>query len=197
MARTLSIFQPITLDTTASKPPSQPPDSFLNIPNRNGSSGQPPPLIPIHAATRAPAPAPPLALAPVADPNLEELELMMNWYNTDIHPFSTNLEYNAVWRKAFQRESLTHPFLMHGILALSALELGRRQGCNAANVNQRPYTAIALGHHSRTVALSQPGLKIISEENSKAYVSTLNSSYHLCIRDSTTSLGSEEQLPAY
>ncbi|KAL2367401.1 hypothetical protein RJ035_007182 [Blastomyces gilchristii] len=130
----------------------------------NGGSWQPPPLIPIHAAT----PPPPRPPVPVPDPNLEELELMMNWYNIDIHPFSTNLEYKAVWQKALQQESLTHLFLMHGILALSALELGRRKGCDATNVNQRSYTAIALGHYLRAVALSQPVLKNINEENCKA-----------------------------
>ncbi|KMW68917.1 hypothetical protein BDDG_13128 [Blastomyces dermatitidis ATCC 18188] len=130
----------------------------------NGGSWQPPPLIPIHAATPPPPPPP----VPVPDPNLEELELMMNWYNIDIHPFSTNLEYKAVWQKALQQESLTHLFLMHGILALSALELGRRKGCDATNVNQRSYTAIALGHYLRAVALSQPVLKNINEENCKA-----------------------------
>ncbi|KLJ07271.1 hypothetical protein EMPG_17252 [Blastomyces silverae] len=130
------------------------------MPNRpsNGDSGKPPPSIP----TQAPVPV------PVPDPNLEELELMMNWYNIDIHTFSTNLEYKALWQKAFRRESLTHPFLMHGILTLSALEIARRKGCNAVNVNQRPYIAIALGHHSRAVALSQPVLGSINGGNCKA-----------------------------
>ncbi|PGH01108.1 hypothetical protein GX51_05423 [Blastomyces parvus] len=136
----------------------------------NGGSGQPPPPppMPIQAPEPEPEPAPTPPPVPVPDLNLEELELMMNWYTIDLHPFSTNLEYKVVWQKALQRESLTHPFLMHEILAVSALELGRRKGCNAVNANRRSYTAIALGHHLRAVALSQPLLGDVNGENCKA-----------------------------
>ncbi|PGH35707.1 hypothetical protein GX50_01420 [[Emmonsia] crescens] len=111
-----------------------------------------------------PIPAPALVL----DPNLEDLELMMNWYNLDLHSLSTSPEHKAVCQEALRRESLIHPFLMHGVLALSALDLERRIRGSALNVYQRPYMTIALGHHSRAVALSQPLLGNINEENCKA-----------------------------
>ncbi|OJD12924.1 hypothetical protein AJ78_06551 [Emergomyces pasteurianus Ep9510] len=107
--------------------------------------------------------------APAPNPNLEDLELMMNWYHLDIHnTLSTNSECKSVWQDALRRESLSHPFLMHGILALSALNLACRSGGYSLNVYQRPYITVALSHHSQAVALFQPFLENIDEHNSKA-----------------------------
>lgn len=158
------------IDTIA-LPQHQVPNTSLDMPGPLSSSSESvlapsSSPMPTQAATPQPAPAP--VPAPVLDLNLADLELMMNWYSIDIHPFSTDLEYKIVWQEALRRESLTYPFLMHGILAVSGLELGRRSGCNASNIKQQLYLALALGHHSRAVALSQPLLGNINEENCKA-----------------------------
>ncbi|PGG98232.1 hypothetical protein AJ79_08941 [Helicocarpus griseus UAMH5409] len=105
---------------------------------------------------------------PVPDPNLQDLELMMNWCNFGLRSFPIEPEYERVWKVVLPRESLAHPFLMHGILALSALDLARRRDDNAVDVHQRRYLSIALAHQSRALALFRPLLGNINPENCNA-----------------------------
>ncbi|OAX77750.1 hypothetical protein ACJ72_07948, partial [Emergomyces africanus] len=74
----------------------------------------------------------------------------------------------AIWQDALRRESLAHPFLLHGVLALSALSLAYRSRGTALNVYRRPYITVALGHHSRAVGLFQQ--ENIDETNFKAII---------------------------
>ncbi|KAJ5217918.1 uncharacterized protein N7498_000017 [Penicillium cinerascens] len=57
--------------------------------------------------------------------NLHDLKLMMQWCNTTYHTLSHSERTDIVWRNNVPEEALSHSFLMHEILALSALHLAR------------------------------------------------------------------------
>ncbi|KAL4971662.1 hypothetical protein BDW66DRAFT_145677 [Aspergillus desertorum] len=55
--------------------------------------------------------------------NFQELELMMQWCTKTYRSVSRNSTVENIWQAVVPREAMRHPFLMHGILALSALHL--------------------------------------------------------------------------
>ncbi|KAL2821788.1 hypothetical protein BDW59DRAFT_174125 [Aspergillus cavernicola] len=55
--------------------------------------------------------------------NIQDLELMMQWCTTTYRSVSRNNTVECIWQAVVPREAMRHPFLMHGILALSALHL--------------------------------------------------------------------------
>ncbi|KAJ5201505.1 uncharacterized protein N7498_006168 [Penicillium cinerascens] len=105
------------------------------------------------------------AAAPPAALNLHDLELMMQWCNATFHTLSRDERTDAVWRNAVPEEGLSHPFLMHGILALSSLHLARtvpEPSRRAAHLNR------AVVHQNQALALFRELLGDINEGNSKA-----------------------------
>ncbi|KAJ5175628.1 uncharacterized protein N7482_001505 [Penicillium canariense] len=97
--------------------------------------------------------------------NLHDLELMMHWCNSTYLTLSRNDRTDLVWRNAVPEEALSHPFLMHGILALSALHLARtgpEPSRRAAYLNR------AVAHQNEALALFRELLGDISESNAKA-----------------------------
>jgi Fungal specific transcription factor domain len=65
-------------------------------------------------------------LTPISDPNLnlEHLELLHHFVTVTFTTFSTDPPAQDVWRHAVPRMGLSFPFVMHEILAISALHLG-------------------------------------------------------------------------
>lgn len=55
--------------------------------------------------------------------NLGDLELMMQWCNSTYQVLTRNERTDPIWRLHVPEEALSHPFLMHRILALSALHI--------------------------------------------------------------------------
>ncbi|GLI81206.1 hypothetical protein PoHVEF18_009579 [Penicillium ochrochloron] len=105
------------------------------------------------------------ATTPTAALNLHDLELMMHWCNDTYHTLSRNERTDLVWRNVVPEEALSHPFLMHGILALSALHLARtgpEPSRRAAYLNR------AVTHQNQALALFRELLGDINESNAKA-----------------------------
>lgn len=97
--------------------------------------------------------------------NLQDLELMMQWCNATYHTLSRGVHTDALWRMAVPEEGLSHPFLMHGILALSALHLARtgpEPSRRAAYLNR------AVAHQNQALALFRELLSDVNEGNAKA-----------------------------
>ncbi|KAL4866090.1 hypothetical protein BDV12DRAFT_139516 [Aspergillus spectabilis] len=61
--------------------------------------------------------------SPSKELNIQDLELMMQWCTTTYRSVSRNSTVECIWQAVVPREAMRHPFLMHGILALSALHL--------------------------------------------------------------------------
>ncbi|KAF9886429.1 hypothetical protein FE257_011461 [Aspergillus nanangensis] len=107
---------------------------------------------------------PDAASQPIPSLNLGDLELMMQWCNSTHQTFSRNERVDPIWRVHVPEEALSHPFLMHGILALSALQIARtRDG------DRRPaYISTAVAHQNQALAIFRESLSDINESNAKA-----------------------------
>ncbi|KAL4916071.1 hypothetical protein BDW62DRAFT_110950 [Aspergillus aurantiobrunneus] len=66
--------------------------------------------------------------SPSKELNIQDLELMMQWCTTTYRSVSRNSSVESIWQAIVPREAMHHPFLMHGILALSALHLAVTSG---------------------------------------------------------------------
>ncbi|KAJ5273860.1 hypothetical protein N7478_008985 [Penicillium angulare] len=97
--------------------------------------------------------------------NLHDLELMTQWCNTTYSSLSRNETTDQIWRNAVPQEALSHPFLMHGILALSALHLAR-MGPDASRRTAHLNRAVA--HQNQALTLFRELLSDIQETNAKA-----------------------------
>ncbi|KAF7714731.1 Sterol uptake control protein 2 [Penicillium ucsense] len=97
--------------------------------------------------------------------NLPDLELMMHWCNDTYQTLSRNESTDRVWRNAVPEEALSHPFLMHGILALSALHLART-GPDPSR--KTAFLNRAVTHQNQSLALFRELLSDIRESNAKA-----------------------------
>lgn len=90
---------------------------------------------------------------------------MMQWCNETYHTLSRDTTTDRIWRNAVPEEALAHPFLMHGILALSALHLAR----TGPDPSQRAaYLNRAVAHQNQALALFRELLSDIQESNAKA-----------------------------
>lgn len=92
--------------------------------------------------------------------NMADLELMLQWCNSTHKALSRNPRLDPIWRYLVTEEALSQPFLMHGILAVSALHLSRSK--------PGPYIDIAVAHQNRALALFRELLGDINPTNAKA-----------------------------
>jgi hypothetical protein len=106
--------------------------------------------------------------APVDDPslNLENIDLIIHWFTSTVHtvnpvsdPAAVNICQTLILKQAMQ-----HHFLLHGLLALSALHLA-----NSSSDPQK-YTSVAIAHHTRGLALYHSVLADIDEKNYSASI---------------------------
>ncbi|KAJ5109710.1 hypothetical protein N7532_002355 [Penicillium argentinense] len=102
---------------------------------------------------------------PVPALNLHDLELMMQWCNATHRTLSRSERTDLVWRNCIPEEALSHPFLMHGILAVSALHLARTD-CDPSR--RAAYLNRAVAHQNQALALFRELLGDVNELNAKA-----------------------------
>jgi hypothetical protein len=89
---------------------------------------------------------------------------MMQWCNSTHQILARNERVDPVWRILVPKEALSHPFLMHGILALSALHLARTH-----DDHRRPtYLGTAVAHQNQALAYFRESLNDINASNAKA-----------------------------
>lgn len=99
--------------------------------------------------------------------NLTNLELMVQWCNSTHQVLARNERVGYIWRCLVPEEALSHPFLMHGILALSALHLARIR-----DDHRRPaYSNLAVAHQNQALTLFRELLDDINASNAKAMFS--------------------------
>ncbi|KAF7134194.1 hypothetical protein CNMCM5793_005922 [Aspergillus hiratsukae] len=95
--------------------------------------------------------------------NLCDLELMVQWCNETYRSFSRNEQTDRIWRAGVPEEALSYPFLMHGILALSALHIARTRADHRYD-----YVSIAVAHQDQALTLFREQLHDINPSNAKA-----------------------------
>lgn len=95
---------------------------------------------------------------------LSELELFHHWHTVTASSLAQNAALSRVFETHAPRRGLTHPFLMHAILAISALHLSHE----VPDFRRRIYTEIATQHHSLALSLCTPLLTKVTPENCDA-----------------------------
>lgn len=88
----------------------------------------------------------------------------MQWCNSTNQSLTRSGQTDYIWRCCVPEEALSHPFLMHGILALSALHLARTKDDHRGPV----YLDTAVSHQTRALAFFRERLSDINESNAKA-----------------------------
>ncbi|KAL4878279.1 hypothetical protein BJY04DRAFT_113532 [Aspergillus karnatakaensis] len=103
--------------------------------------------------------------------NINDLELMLQWVNETHCIFTRGQQTEAIWRTHVPEEALSHQFLMHGILALSALHIScTRLPRVPTELGQsgKDYLQIAISHQDQALALFREQLGDINITNGKA-----------------------------
>lgn len=95
--------------------------------------------------------------------NFRDLELMVQWCTSTYLGLSRDEQTQHIWQSIVPREAGSHPFLMHGLLAFSALHLARSsQG--AADT----YLAVSVAHQNQALTLFRPLIEDINATNANA-----------------------------
>jgi hypothetical protein len=88
----------------------------------------------------------------------------MQWCNSTYQVLTRNERTDPVWRLRVPEEALSHPFLMHGILALSAVHIARTR-----DDHRRPtYLNTAVAHQNQALTSFRGLLNDINDSNTKA-----------------------------
>ncbi|PGH03333.1 hypothetical protein AJ79_07411, partial [Helicocarpus griseus UAMH5409] len=98
--------------------------------------------------------------------HLDDLNLMHHYTTETYLTLSNNNEHKEIWRTVIPKEALAHPFLMHGLLALSALHLIERSSND--DPARRKYVELATMHQNLALAAFRPVLNNITPSNCNA-----------------------------
>ncbi|KAK6837817.1 hypothetical protein RU639_001539 [Aspergillus parasiticus] len=102
----------------------------------------------------------PLPQAP--DLNLSDMELLLQWCSSTYATMAHDQQFEHLYQYVLPKEGLEYPFVLHGLLALSALHIAR-----ASDYAPRAhYFSIALEHQNRALALFRPVISSINRDNS-------------------------------
>ena len=101
---------------------------------------------------------------PVPVINFRDLELMVQWCTSTYLGLSRDERTRHIWQAIVPREAGAHPFLMHGLLAFSALHLARSSQGDVADT----YLAVCVAHQNQALALFRPLIEDINATNANA-----------------------------
>ncbi|OBT76942.1 hypothetical protein VF21_04143 [Pseudogymnoascus sp. 05NY08] len=98
--------------------------------------------------------------------NLDNIDLIIHWFTKTVHTVNppTNLAVKDICQTVILEQARKHPFLLHGLLALSALHLAD------SHSEPEPYTKIATIHHTQGLELYYSILSNINKENYPASI---------------------------
>ncbi|KAJ9224538.1 transcriptional regulator family: Fungal Specific TF [Paecilomyces variotii] len=100
-----------------------------------------------------------------SDLHLHDLELMHHYSTVSYKTITDRESSQLVWQISVPREAVIHPFLMHGLLALSALHILE---LNENSQRRQHYIDLATTHQSMALALFRKELNDITPSNCRA-----------------------------
>ncbi|KAF9871733.1 hypothetical protein CkaCkLH20_10667 [Colletotrichum karsti] len=96
---------------------------------------------------------------------LTDMQLVHHFTSNTAHTLSENPDFVHLWTTTVPEIAFAHDFLLHGILAVSAIHL------SYLNPEKREeYTTISTRHQNIALSKFSPGLNDIGENNADAYV---------------------------
>lgn len=102
----------------------------------------------------------------ISDLHLHDLELLHHYTTHTYRTLSYNNEHKEIWKSYIPKEALSHPFLMHGLLAIAALHL--IECCEDEGSSRRKYIELATRHQNLALASFRPQLSNITPSNCHA-----------------------------
>jgi hypothetical protein len=99
--------------------------------------------------------------------NMEQLELELQWIMHTHKLLARSEETRKVWELVVLQEAIQTPFLMHGILGLSALHLSRLREPES----QSKWLGVAISHKNIALSVFSEQLSNIDRSNVKAMMS--------------------------
>jgi hypothetical protein len=102
---------------------------------------------------------------PASDLHLHDLELMHHYSTVSYKTISNRETFSTLFQTVVPREALEHPFLMHGILSLSALHLVQQ---NKDTEHRKIYAELATRHQTLALTLFRKELNSITPSNCQA-----------------------------
>jgi hypothetical protein len=102
--------------------------------------------------------------SPDAALDLNQLRLIVQWQNDTHRFFSRNEETKHIWQVLLVEEALVTPFLMHGILAVSALHLSLSE----VEPQKGFWLGMATAHKGQALPHFLENLHNVNEANAKA-----------------------------
>lgn len=94
--------------------------------------------------------------------NLADMELLHHWCTATYATMAHTKQTEHIYQCVLPREGLAYPFVLHGLLALSALHIARTRD----QISSLKYFSIALEHQNRALSLFRPVVLSINRENS-------------------------------
>ncbi|KFY44779.1 hypothetical protein V494_01304 [Pseudogymnoascus sp. VKM F-4513 (FW-928)] len=98
--------------------------------------------------------------------NLDNIDLIIHWFTTTVFTVNapTNLAAREICQTIILDQARKHQFLLHGLLALSALHLAD------SHIDPETYTKIATIHHTQGLEMYYSILSNINKENYSASI---------------------------
>ncbi|KAH6670816.1 hypothetical protein B0J14DRAFT_516566 [Halenospora varia] len=112
-----------------------------------------------------------ISIAQATTPSIEGLELIIHWFTTTVFTVNPVGDPGALHTSQtfILDQARHHPFLLHGLLALSALHLA--DSCSKTDTGScAKYTSIATAHHNQGLAMYHSILQNMNEENYSASI---------------------------
>ncbi|KAJ5278889.1 hypothetical protein N7478_004261 [Penicillium angulare] len=122
---------------------------------------------------------------------MDHFELILQWINHTHRLLARNEETRKVWEMLVLQEGLKEPFLMHGILALSALHLAylRQDGRRVM------WLDLAIAHKNTALSMFTAQLQNIALSNAKAMMAFASLAFAFSLA-SVLNVDSEEDGPS-
>lgn len=153
------------------------PSTTIDVSARNGSESSPPASSSIYQHLDASATSPSL--------NLENINLIINWFTETV--YTVNSTSNHAVLKTCQtvilKQAMQHPFLLHALLALSALHIADTHS------DPQTYTEMATAHHTQGLTLFHSVLTNINENNYSASIAFSSLTFFFYFGTSRAKLG--------
>ncbi|GFG19476.1 Zn(II)2Cys6 transcription factor [Aspergillus udagawae] len=105
-------------------------------------------------------------MVPAPSLDMSQLKLLVRWQADTYKTFVRSEETKHVWQALVVEEALHNPFLMHGILAVSALHVSLTE----AELEKTFWLGLASAHNSEALHLFVRRLTDINSTNAKAMV---------------------------
>ena len=101
--------------------------------------------------------------------NADELQILHHYVNGLYHGISLRPAHEKIWRDIVPQDAIHHKPLLHGIIAITAIQLSYR----VLNTRKK-YWITAMHHHALALSSLRIGLNSVTAENSDALFSLSN-----------------------